>query len=182
MEAAAGPRSSCRCRPCRCPLIRGLTRSRQRERHVAGGRHRRQHGHRRGSVSRRVWRGPFDRLEPGQRPTAVPAASRRRQRGASNAIDARYWGMSRVEYERRADAQGLSPEAEMLIIVIIETGSADRPNGSGRQQPFTASSGSSARPPWFSPDTATVARAGPERVRAAAASRPPAGSRTPRQP
>ena len=41
-------------------------------------------------------------------------------RGASNAIAARYWGMSSREYERRSDVWGLSPEADMLVILIIE--------------------------------------------------------------
>jgi 4-hydroxy-2-oxoheptanedioate aldolase len=41
-------------------------------------------------------------------------------RGASNAIAARYWGMGSREYERRADVWGLSPDADMLIILIIE--------------------------------------------------------------
>jgi 4-hydroxy-2-oxoheptanedioate aldolase len=41
-------------------------------------------------------------------------------RGASNAIAARYWGMSGREYERRSDVWGLSPDADMLIILIIE--------------------------------------------------------------
>ena len=41
-------------------------------------------------------------------------------RGASNAIAARYWGMSSREYERRADVWGLSPDADMLVILIIE--------------------------------------------------------------
>ena len=41
-------------------------------------------------------------------------------RGASNAIAARYWGMSSREYERRSDVWGLSPDADMLIILIIE--------------------------------------------------------------
>jgi 4-hydroxy-2-oxoheptanedioate aldolase len=41
-------------------------------------------------------------------------------RGASNAIAARYWGMSSREYERRSDVWGLSPDGDMLIILIIE--------------------------------------------------------------
>ena len=41
-------------------------------------------------------------------------------RGASNAIAARYWGMSGREYERRSDVWGLSPDADMLVIMIIE--------------------------------------------------------------
>jgi 4-hydroxy-2-oxoheptanedioate aldolase len=41
-------------------------------------------------------------------------------RGASNAIAARYWGMSGREYERRADVWGLQPGADMLVILIIE--------------------------------------------------------------
>ena len=41
-------------------------------------------------------------------------------RGASNSIAARYWGMSSREYERRSDVWGLSPDADMLIILIIE--------------------------------------------------------------
>jgi 4-hydroxy-2-oxoheptanedioate aldolase len=41
-------------------------------------------------------------------------------RGASNAIAARYWGMTSREYERRSDVWGLSPGADMLVILIIE--------------------------------------------------------------
>jgi 4-hydroxy-2-oxoheptanedioate aldolase len=41
-------------------------------------------------------------------------------RGASNAIAARYWGMSSRDYERRSDVWGLSPDADMLVILIIE--------------------------------------------------------------
>ena len=41
-------------------------------------------------------------------------------RGASNAIAARYWGMSSREYERRSDVWGLSPDGDMLVILIIE--------------------------------------------------------------
>jgi 4-hydroxy-2-oxoheptanedioate aldolase len=41
-------------------------------------------------------------------------------RGASNAIAARYWGMSSREYERRSDVWGLQPGADMLVILIIE--------------------------------------------------------------
>lgn len=41
-------------------------------------------------------------------------------RGASNAIAARYWGMSGREYERRSDVWGLSPDGDMLVILIIE--------------------------------------------------------------
>ncbi len=41
-------------------------------------------------------------------------------RGACNAIAARYWGMSGREYERRSDVWGLSPDADMLLILIIE--------------------------------------------------------------
>jgi 4-hydroxy-2-oxoheptanedioate aldolase len=41
-------------------------------------------------------------------------------RGASAAIAARYWGLSSRDYERRADVWGLSPDAEMVVILIIE--------------------------------------------------------------
>ncbi|MGE0813778.1 MAG: aldolase/citrate lyase family protein [Vicinamibacterales bacterium] len=41
-------------------------------------------------------------------------------RGASNSIAARYWGMSSREYERRSDVWGLQPDADMLILLIIE--------------------------------------------------------------
>ena len=41
-------------------------------------------------------------------------------RGASNAIAARYWGMSSREYERRSDVWGLSPDGDILVILIIE--------------------------------------------------------------
>jgi 4-hydroxy-2-oxoheptanedioate aldolase len=41
-------------------------------------------------------------------------------RGASNSIAARYWGMGSREYELRADVWGLRPEADMLILLIIE--------------------------------------------------------------
>lgn len=54
--------------------------------------------------------------QPATAPHVVPEGLR----GASSAIAARYWGMSSREYERRADVWGLSPEADMLIILIIE--------------------------------------------------------------
>lgn len=41
-------------------------------------------------------------------------------RGVSNAIAARYWGLGAREYERRADVWGLQPDAQMLLIFIIE--------------------------------------------------------------
>lgn len=41
-------------------------------------------------------------------------------RGVSNAIAARYWGVSTREYERRADVWGLQPDAQLLLIFIIE--------------------------------------------------------------
>jgi 4-hydroxy-2-oxoheptanedioate aldolase len=41
-------------------------------------------------------------------------------RGASNSIAARYWGMSSREYERRSDVWGLSADADMFVILIIE--------------------------------------------------------------
>jgi 4-hydroxy-2-oxoheptanedioate aldolase len=50
----------------------------------------------------------------------VPNVQPEGLRGASNAIAARYWGMGSREYERRADVWGLSPDADMLIILIIE--------------------------------------------------------------
>jgi 4-hydroxy-2-oxoheptanedioate aldolase len=54
--------------------------------------------------------------QPANAPNVLPEGLR----GASNAIAARYWGMSSREYERRSDVWGLSPGADMLIILIIE--------------------------------------------------------------
>ncbi len=53
-------------------------------------------------------------------PANAPNVEPEGLRGASNAIAARYWGMSGREYERRSDVWGLSPDADMLVIVIIE--------------------------------------------------------------
>jgi 4-hydroxy-2-oxoheptanedioate aldolase len=53
-------------------------------------------------------------------PANAPNVEPEGLRGASNAIAARYWGMSSREYERRSDVWGLSPEADMLIIMIVE--------------------------------------------------------------
>ena len=53
-------------------------------------------------------------------PAAAPNVQPEGLRGASAAIAARYWGMSSRDYERRADVWGLHPEAELLIILIIE--------------------------------------------------------------
>ena len=53
-------------------------------------------------------------------PASAPNLQPEGLRGASNAIAARYWGMSGREYERRSDVWGLSPDADMLIILIIE--------------------------------------------------------------
>jgi 4-hydroxy-2-oxoheptanedioate aldolase len=53
-------------------------------------------------------------------PANAPHVQPEGLRGASNAIAARYWGMSGREYERRSDVWGLSPDADMLIILIIE--------------------------------------------------------------
>jgi 4-hydroxy-2-oxoheptanedioate aldolase len=53
-------------------------------------------------------------------PANAPNVEPEGLRGASNAIAARYWGMTSREYERRSDVWGLSPEADMLIILIIE--------------------------------------------------------------
>jgi 4-hydroxy-2-oxoheptanedioate aldolase len=53
-------------------------------------------------------------------PANAPHVQPEGLRGASNAIAARYWGMSSREYERRSDVWGLSPDADMLIILIIE--------------------------------------------------------------
>jgi 4-hydroxy-2-oxoheptanedioate aldolase len=53
-------------------------------------------------------------------PAAAPNVQPEGLRGASNAIAARYWGMSSREYERRSDVWGLSPDADMLVILIIE--------------------------------------------------------------
>jgi 4-hydroxy-2-oxoheptanedioate aldolase len=54
--------------------------------------------------------------QPANAPHVLPEGLR----GASAAIAARYWGMSGRDYERRADVWGLHPEAELLIILIIE--------------------------------------------------------------
>jgi 4-hydroxy-2-oxoheptanedioate aldolase len=54
--------------------------------------------------------------QPANAPNVLPEGLR----GASNAIAARYWGMSGREYELRSDVWGLRPEADMLIILIIE--------------------------------------------------------------
>jgi 4-hydroxy-2-oxoheptanedioate aldolase len=53
-------------------------------------------------------------------PAGAPHVEPEGLRGASNAIAARYWGMSGREYERRADVWGLRPDADMLVILIIE--------------------------------------------------------------
>ena len=53
-------------------------------------------------------------------PKSAPNVEPEGLRGASNAIAARYWGMSGREYERRSDVWGLQPGADMLILMIIE--------------------------------------------------------------
>jgi len=53
-------------------------------------------------------------------PANAPNVQPEGLRGASNSIAARYWGMSSREYERRSDVWGLSPDADMLVILIIE--------------------------------------------------------------
>jgi 4-hydroxy-2-oxoheptanedioate aldolase len=53
-------------------------------------------------------------------PAGAPNVEPEGLRGASNAIAARYWGMSGREYERRSDVWGLQPGADMLLILIIE--------------------------------------------------------------
>ncbi len=53
-------------------------------------------------------------------PANAPNVEPEGLRGASNAIAARYWGFSGRDYERRSDVWGLSPDADMLIILIIE--------------------------------------------------------------
>jgi 4-hydroxy-2-oxoheptanedioate aldolase len=53
-------------------------------------------------------------------PAAAPHVEPEGLRGASNAIAARYWGMSSRDYERRSDVWGLQPDADMLLILIIE--------------------------------------------------------------
>jgi 4-hydroxy-2-oxoheptanedioate aldolase len=53
-------------------------------------------------------------------PPGAPHVQPEGLRGASAAIAARYWGMSSRDYERRADVWGLHPEAELLVILIIE--------------------------------------------------------------
>jgi 4-hydroxy-2-oxoheptanedioate aldolase len=54
--------------------------------------------------------------QPANAPHVLPEGLR----GASAAIAARYWGLSSRDYERRADVWGLHPEAELLVILIIE--------------------------------------------------------------
>ena len=53
-------------------------------------------------------------------PAGAPNVAPEGVRGASNAIAARYWGMSGREYELRSDVWGLQPDADMLLILIIE--------------------------------------------------------------
>jgi 4-hydroxy-2-oxoheptanedioate aldolase len=53
-------------------------------------------------------------------PAGAPNVEPEGLRGASNAIAARYWGMTSREYEKRADVWGLQPGADMLILLIIE--------------------------------------------------------------
>ena len=53
-------------------------------------------------------------------PPGAPNVEPEGLRGASNAIAARYWGMTSREYERRSDVWGLQPDADMLLIFIIE--------------------------------------------------------------
>ncbi|MEZ5417420.1 MAG: aldolase/citrate lyase family protein [Vicinamibacterales bacterium] len=53
-------------------------------------------------------------------PPSAPHVQPEGLRGASNSIAARYWGMGSREYERRADVWGLQPDADMLILLIIE--------------------------------------------------------------
>jgi 4-hydroxy-2-oxoheptanedioate aldolase len=54
--------------------------------------------------------------QPPTAPNVLPEGLR----GASNAIAARYWGMTSREYERRSDVWGLQPGADMLVLLIIE--------------------------------------------------------------
>ena len=54
--------------------------------------------------------------QPAGAPNVLPEGVR----GASNAIAARYWGMSGREYELRSDVWGLRPEGDMLVLLIIE--------------------------------------------------------------
>jgi 4-hydroxy-2-oxoheptanedioate aldolase len=53
-------------------------------------------------------------------PANAPNVEPEGLRGASNAIAARYWGMTSRESARRSDVWGLSPDADMLVILIIE--------------------------------------------------------------
>lgn len=53
-------------------------------------------------------------------PAGAPNVEPEGIRGASNAIAARYWGMSGREYEKRSDVWGLQPDADMLLLLIIE--------------------------------------------------------------
>lgn len=54
--------------------------------------------------------------QPPNAPNVMPEGLR----GASNSIAARYWGFGSREYERRSDVWGLQPDADMLILLIIE--------------------------------------------------------------
>lgn len=54
--------------------------------------------------------------QPPSAPNVLPEGIR----GASNSIAARYWGMASREYERHSDVWGLQPDADMLILLIIE--------------------------------------------------------------
>ena len=53
-------------------------------------------------------------------PPDAPNTEPEGMRGVSNAIAARYWGVGARAYERRADVWGLQPDAQMLLIFIIE--------------------------------------------------------------
>jgi 4-hydroxy-2-oxoheptanedioate aldolase len=53
-------------------------------------------------------------------PPGAPNVEPEGLRGVSNAIAARYWGLSSREYELRSDVWGLQPGADMLILLIIE--------------------------------------------------------------
>jgi 4-hydroxy-2-oxoheptanedioate aldolase len=54
-------------------------------------------------------------------PAGAPNVEPMGLRGSSNAIAARYWGLSGQEYARHSDVWGLQPDAEMLLLLIIES-------------------------------------------------------------
>ena len=53
-------------------------------------------------------------------PADAPNVEPEGLRGWSPSIAVRYWGLNSREYERRSDVWGLNPDAEMLLLFIIE--------------------------------------------------------------